>query len=368
MGGRSTLVQASVLFFLIVVLLAAPAGTFGDEQAKKPIDAQRAFRKAVLATTSFAVEKMPLRDALKMLSAQQGITIRIDEEAVKKAEISLDSPVTVKAENYKFTALVRLLLRDDDLRFEIEGESLVVTATSAEPQPVEDVYNQLEVLEWRSQFENQYRAILRLELQFVEKVCQLDAQQARQLQDEGEQILTKVASSRARPLHRQDGRTFLWEPINQIRSCVHAAAQGRLTPAQSAVLVAELNARKAEDIQGTVAILVSRVDDVVTLTAEQRNAMLAGLADGAHLAWFTSYDSVWSSFTAADLPTSVLRPYLNDTQILLWESTKAFVFPRIRQWGSTTWMIDLQAGLLVDAPPVHASNPEGQAPQRRQPE
>src|SRR5262249_37743177 len=87
----------------------------------------KTIRTALLSKTVLNVERAPLGDVLKELSRQHGVTIRLDEEALKKAGIAADLPVTFSAKKYTLKVVLRSILKHSGLIYMVENGSLVVT-------------------------------------------------------------------------------------------------------------------------------------------------------------------------------------------------------------------------------------------------
>lgn len=107
----------------------APAA---DDAAARDLAKKRAEQRlrATLRTpmdVSFA--ETTLEDGLKYLTIYHQIEMRIDEESLKKANISLEGPISMQLEGVTFRAALNLLLEPLKLSYFIEGGQLVITTS-----------------------------------------------------------------------------------------------------------------------------------------------------------------------------------------------------------------------------------------------
>lgn len=381
--GTPSVSSRIVLAFslLVAVVLATARAGFGKEPAKippkEPVATPQALREALLARTTLTVDKQPLRDVLKLLADQQGVKIRVDEEAVQKAGISLEQAVTISAKNYTLTAVLRMLLQRKGLGYGIEGDSILVTVAASVPRPMPVLQrpepagaapnvNGEVLAELEAQRGEAYRSLLRLELQFIEKVCRPDAEQMAKIREDGEVALKVISQQTSRRLLRQNGRESpLLTPdlIIQMRRHFLAAARSRLSPDQLAPLATELEARQNDLKQAALRLLVTRIDEAVVLEPQQREALLKGLAQ-SHSGWFPAIDSGWIPEPGAEIPSSALRPFLSEAQVQLWQVTSRASLEK-HLWTNGTWFNLSEEELRVGAPPVEERPIEKQPAEKR---
>ncbi len=86
------------------------------------------------ARTDLKVEKLPLEDVVKKLADFHEVPIRLDQEALKKANVAIDAPVTVAIENYTLSAALKHILKDFGLYFAVVDGAIVITNTPPEPE------------------------------------------------------------------------------------------------------------------------------------------------------------------------------------------------------------------------------------------
>ncbi|GAA4468232.1 sigma-70 family RNA polymerase sigma factor [Novipirellula rosea] len=96
-----------------------------DEAAEK--------RVAEALTRSQQVEftDTPLNEVLDSLSTESDLSMRIDRRALEEIGLTEDVPVTVKTAAVQLQSLLDIILRDLDLIYTIQGETLTITTAEA---------------------------------------------------------------------------------------------------------------------------------------------------------------------------------------------------------------------------------------------
>ncbi|PQO29969.1 hypothetical protein [Blastopirellula marina] len=100
---------------------------------KVPQQERELFARLLTHKTSVAFNDLPLHNALKQLSEQAGIAIRIDEIALAESALSSSEKISLELENVSLYSVLKWLLRESELTFFIDVESIVVT-TPAEAE------------------------------------------------------------------------------------------------------------------------------------------------------------------------------------------------------------------------------------------
>lgn len=106
--------------------------TLQPEQAAAYFD-PNGLDKKLAATVDFAYSAIPLRDFLKRVAAQHRIWIHPDEEAIRKAGIPLDVPITARLTHVSLQSALSTTLRKYGLTPRIDGDVLRI-----EPAPAPD--------------------------------------------------------------------------------------------------------------------------------------------------------------------------------------------------------------------------------------
>ena len=83
--------------------------------------------EALKQATQLEFVETPLNDVVEYLKDLHKVEIQLDEKAIKRAGISLDTPVTVTFKGVSLQSALRLLLRQLDLDYAIRDEVLFIT-------------------------------------------------------------------------------------------------------------------------------------------------------------------------------------------------------------------------------------------------
>src|SRR5262249_23911019 len=134
--------------------------------------------------------------------------IKLDERALKKAEVAVDAPVTVFFTNLTLERTIKLALKDLGLKqvdFTIDGGAIVVsgskTADEKKAQPprgralraARPAVAVMGVDPQAQQFIQQYKPVLLAELHLIRKVCRPGAEHMKGLAEQGDKILQTAA-------------------------------------------------------------------------------------------------------------------------------------------------------------------------------
>ncbi len=143
------------------------------------------------------------------------------------------------------------------------------------------------------QYMQQARPLVRAELIFVRKVCELDLPQFRRIHQETEvafkDAMTKfVEAQRAKGVGTGQNKKFRPVPLTRWRSCVDGLAsvmRKDLTPEQFARYQAELEKRDAFQKQSGVRYLVEALDRDLYLSDDQRRRLIESLSSHWDQSW-----------------------------------------------------------------------------------
>jgi hypothetical protein len=98
--------------------------------AVKLTEKEKAILTALNSTLTVNFKNSRLEDVLEYLRTITGLTIILDQEAMREAEVSYDSPVTMSAKGVTVRTVLRKVLNDLGLAYVIRNE--VIEATSAQ--------------------------------------------------------------------------------------------------------------------------------------------------------------------------------------------------------------------------------------------
>ena len=116
-----------------------PVATFVSPHSTSP--AEEAIFRELDMPTALDCAEMPLNDVARLLAARHNIDIWMDDRALEMVGISSDCPVTRKLKGMTLRTTLHLLLRDLELTYYINDDSLVITTPECnETNPTVGVY------------------------------------------------------------------------------------------------------------------------------------------------------------------------------------------------------------------------------------
>jgi hypothetical protein len=98
-----------------------PAGSEADQKIKQILDGP-------LHEAGLEFFETPLSEVMKFISEEYDLAIKIDEAALKDLELSTDAPVTAQMRNISLRMALRLMLKEHDLTYVVDGGQLVITS------------------------------------------------------------------------------------------------------------------------------------------------------------------------------------------------------------------------------------------------
>jgi DNA-directed RNA polymerase specialized sigma subunit len=186
----------------------------------------------------------------------------------------------------------------------------------------------------------QMRRLLQIELNFVQTVCTPSPEQLRQLRQDGLKQITDAINN----WQVENGGTLPSYAREIVQDEVMASVRTRLSPAQVARYVSEIQKRKANVRQACARNLVVRLDRELCLTARQREKLCAELAGNWDDAWTVSVvmTSMNEQGVIPTVPDELIVPHLDALQRLLWN--------RLLKRGKIIWRVDETAFLGMTPP------------------
>jgi hypothetical protein len=321
--------------------VAAPekADTAKPDAAKK-VDPKIIQRK-LRARTDLKVEKLPLQEVVKKLSEFHEIPIRLDQEALKKANIALDAPVTVTIENYTLSAALKHVLKEFGLHFGVVEGAVVISNTPPEPEPepvaaaaVAEIAVPMMVAmggpnAQQLELTPQYQATLRAELNFAKHTCQATPEQMQALRDELKKNLKEQPPAQAgvnvRNLGQrqvrvvQQGQGGAGDPLQLARDRLAKAVKTCLSADQAALFQEEIDKRALDRRRSAAHVLVARLDRELILSAKQREEISQSLLAHWNDAWGSSLQMfIYNDQFFPNIPDAHVVKFLNDTQKKIW--------------------------------------------------
>jgi hypothetical protein len=359
--------------------------TAGFAHAADPprkVDDQTIRRKLQAARADLKVDKVPLAEVVAQFEKKHGIPIRLDEAALKKAGVALDTPITASFKNFTLNAALHHLLKDLGLHHVVANGEILITA-GAEPagEDLEAVGKarverknvderlkeaqanvaaaekarlaqmqaravqmqaaaamidpaqlaaDLDALE--KQFTRRFRAALRTELGFVKAVCDPTDDQVDQIRKSLEKYRADVVKTSAdfqKRVARKglNGQESIGFPDGRqlLRANLPRTVKAHLTIEQIERFQSELDRRERDRTRAAVHTLVARLDRDLTLSAEQREKISESLTSHWNAAWAQQFeiflqqgDQFVPNFTE-----KMIGPYLNPIQKKIWRGSQA---------------------------------------------
>lgn len=147
-----------------------------------------------------------------------------------------------------------------------------------------------QVQQWIPQFTQQYRPILKTELNFIRQVCDLTPEQRPKIKAAGEASLKEAVlklaefqGGRMRGVFRAGDQQP--DPQRSIRQSIAKVLQETLTAAQMEKYKAEAAQRTSLRKRAVIRYVVARLDGTLCLTAEQRDKISQSIAEGWQDKW-----------------------------------------------------------------------------------
>jgi len=120
----------------------APAADDAAAHDKADNRAEQKLRATLQDPTEVSFAETTLEDALKYLTDYHRIEMRIDEDALKRAKVDIETSVSMQLEGVTFRSTLQLLLEPLKLAWFIDGPQLVITTSEiASTRQVGRVYD-----------------------------------------------------------------------------------------------------------------------------------------------------------------------------------------------------------------------------------
>jgi hypothetical protein len=173
------------------------------------------------------------------------------------------------------------------------------------------------------QFTQQIRPLLRSELLFLRSVCDMTPEQRKAMSTESNQTLEDVVASYVdaqQKMMRGVGSTYP-DGRKLIQESLEKAIRKHVGPEAAARYVLEAETRTLEQRSAGVQLLVSKMDESLVLSPEQRTKISESLSKH----WVDSWSQAVEYLQNNDqffpmIPTQYVAPYLNTTQKKAWET------------------------------------------------
>ena len=205
----------------------------------------------------------------------------------------------------------------------------------------------------RDQAIQQLRPILNSEYQLIQSVCAPTAEQRKQLARAGERALQDTAQQFAE-MRRTGVRIMLIkpgqeanpssvsDPRRRIQEGLLASVKAHCSPEQVARYEAESARRDQERKRIAILNIVSRVDQAVILSADQRDRLIRTLSVNWNDAWCPALEIFqYTNAYPPAIPEECIALVLDDEQLKIWQGLPKNM---IMAWNGTSFMANMLAG------------------------
>jgi hypothetical protein len=356
--------------------------------------------KALAANTNIDVVNVPLEDFVKALGKDHGISIRLDQSGLRRANVAPSTQITASFKQVPLGVALRLILRPLKLQHRISDGVVIIDDIGlpvdaprpprpgpAGPQlqaaPI-DLLRGIQLLQGQPMRRapavvaapliarrvgvvnmnaeqgtlQQLRLVLQVELNFVKRVCAPTPEQMLQLKQEGLKQIADAAKAwqanvnNRRPVFIRNGQQVLinnGQPaLNDARRSVQEKltelVHARLSLAQASRYDSEIKKRNANLHLVCARNLVVALDQELCLTEWQRQKLGTELAGNWDDSWTMTVvlGSTNNAGFLPNIPDEFIVPYLDATQRSLWNS--------LPKRGNTVWGIRAAAFLGMTPP------------------
>lgn len=177
-------------------------------------------------------------------------------------------------------------------------------------------------------FEQQYRTMLKSELEFIREVCNLPVGDRPRVRAAGEKILKETAQKMAQQQQRNQqpqvarmARAAVVNPRAQIREGIATALRDVLTAEQMLHYEEESASRQQARKQAATLDVVSRIDAVLYLSAPQREAITESITSQWEERWEQwLMIHVYGNQYLPNVPDTVVSKHLTPEQKAVWST------------------------------------------------
>ncbi len=204
-----------------------------------------------------------------------------------------------------------------------DRSSMLDILAGALGEPVDPALQALE-----QQYLPRFKPLLKTELSFLRRVCQPDQEQLRQVVSDAQSRLPVVvrryaaAQNQFRQGRARNTSSAPPQPRNLIQQELTAIVKARLRPEQAARYEEERALQAASRKRAVVLNLVARLDEDLTLSAQQRDKLVELLTANYQDGWEQTLRFLVHNIDLdfnPQIPANVVLPVLNETQKTLWQ-------------------------------------------------
>lgn len=180
------------------------------------------------------------------------------------------------------------------------------------------------------QFLPQFQPLFKAELAFVQRACGLNKEQREQIQKAGDECLKAAARKYAmaqnqlrngRGVRIVGGVPTVPDPRGLVQQQMANMVKSKLRPEQAAQYRQECGKRAANRKHVATGNLVAELDEVLVLTAEQRDKLMESLSSNWQDAWAQSLEMlIHNNQYLPSIPDQHVVPFLSETQRTAWRN------------------------------------------------
>lgn len=206
-------------------------------------------------------------------------------------------------------------------------EQLKKQLEQAIPNPEEIVRNVAAVQQFRQQFGRQIDQVLKTEMHFMRAECNLSKQQYERIYADGELAMVKIIARNV-AAGAMDGRARIGavsdaaarEPRAVLAEELTKSAEKHLPAEQAAFYRKEVELRSKFAREAALRLLVSTLDDRLTLSDKQREELFTVLARNWDESWSQAHLLIYGLNTVSNLPNDEILEILSEQQQALFRS------------------------------------------------
>jgi hypothetical protein len=322
---------------VVVIMLVTTALRLSAEE---PAGRREAAAAAMLSDkVDVGVLNAPLEHWLMRFAGRIDIPIRLDREALRRANVTSSTRFTASFKDVPVATVLREILRPFKLQARVVDGVIVVDNIKPSRDPGHSVANshaagldqadrirgdQARLKDWPRilrGFEQEaiqsLTPVLQAEIAFMRRICTPTTEQLQQLKRDRSKQLQEISRELRGDQFDFDDPWAELRPVARrvVQRKVATWVQFHLSPEQAARYKSEIHQRDAKLRNVCVRNLVSAIDCELLLTAEQREHLSADLDAHWRDRWTTP---VVLAVTFPEVPDELILPHLDAVQRARW--------------------------------------------------
>lgn len=204
------------------------------------------------------------------------------------------------------------------------------------------------VLQLEKQFRPQFDQMLRIEIAFARRACNMDDAQRGAVAKAGEKCVSSVLRQCAIAQHKMETGGFQSDSMPNatrlLREQLGEVVKKTLRPEQVEQYRRESQKRTANLKRAVIRYMVSKADQTLSLSVEQRDKLVLALSKDYSDSWEQSLP-LWlhNPHLVPLVPDAQILPLLNETQAAIWRET-----PKNNHVFGQMWMMQLGVATIQE--------------------